>query len=324
MAALAPACSVETMTEEEALGEIEQGACNAQEGANVVMAELAVQVAKELGTLNPKTDLVVNYAAEAGKDTIPDPSRGGYGSTAFYWWQPYHRLELTAAGKAKCSGGNCEGVQLLLDLQSDQMNDVVKFPNVSGQNSLNTGGLRSKLVSNYEAQTQCQNYPELCAAPGHKLALVSSGPGICALNFKFKATYWNQPGKTNGSNLTSSDAAKLKTQLIWAGEAGGQYGGTLNEFIAFSSFGNEVTIDPPVFAELPPLPDYSPAALNDAEIEYPDKPNGGAPGLASGQPRDITGADCTYSPQPTWKKMKRYNTDPASAYYNFFVCRPPA
>jgi hypothetical protein len=135
---------------------------------------------------------------------------------------------LTAAGKARCADGKCWNTQAILDLQKAPPNKV-KFGNVV----LNANNLVSTLTARWNEQKNCElrggTGATNCTAEQHKLTFKSSAPGACDTVFTFDAK------NTSGGNLVNP--AQLKNKLMFVG-------GTANPYLAFSSTGTTVSIDP--------------------------------------------------------------------------------
>jgi hypothetical protein len=200
---LAAGCAVATPSEEE-IGSAEEAVCYNREGVNAVMAGLAVAMGKELRRFKPVTDLQVH----------PD----GY-------------LQLTAAGKARCSDGVCKNTQAMLDMQKWEAQNQIVFP---GGMKLDVGVLRSRLLSNYQAQVTCNSRPDNhrgddCPVEAHDLKFSGTSTGTCGLDFKFHAY-------KAGTTIKLDYPAQLKNQLIFAGAT--------NPFVAFTVVGDDITVDP--------------------------------------------------------------------------------
>ena len=140
---------------------------------------------------------------------------------------PWH-TQLTAAGKARCSDGKCWNVQAILDLQKAPPNSV-KFGGVV----FNANNFISQLTSKWNEQKNCElrggTGAANCSAEQHKLTFKSQVAGACDTIYTYDAK------NTSGGNLASP--AQLKNKLLFVG-------GTGNPFIAFSSTGTTVSIDP--------------------------------------------------------------------------------
>lgn len=137
-------------------------------------------------------------------------------------------LILTSTGKNQCADKKCWNTQAILDLQKAPPN-TVKFGNIV----LNSNNLVSTLVARWNEQRNCESRggtgPTNCSAEQHKLTFKSQKAGACDTIFTFDA-------KTpTGGTLKAPD--QLKNKLIWVG-------GTSNPFLAFSSTGTTVSIDP--------------------------------------------------------------------------------
>jgi hypothetical protein len=136
--------------------------------------------------------------------------------------------ELTATGRARCADGKCWNTQAILDLQKAGTAKVM----LSGV-QLNANNLVSTLTARWNEQKNCElrggTGATNCTAEQHKLTFKSQQAGSCDTIFTFDA-------KTpTGGTLTAP--AQLKNKLIFVG-------GTSNPFLAFSSTGTTVSIDP--------------------------------------------------------------------------------
>jgi len=207
IAALAAGCNEAPMSSDELdeeLGQTEQAMCANGDGVNSAMAALAVAAAKELGRWNPTVDFAAGTAATSWRTT------------------------LTATGKARCPGGNCWNTQAILDLQKAAPN-AVKFGGVV----LNANNLVSTLTARWNEQKNCElrggTGASNCSAEQHKLTFKGSAKGACDTLFTFAAT------NTSGGALLAP--AQLKNKLIFVG-------GSSNPYLAFSSTGTTVSIDP--------------------------------------------------------------------------------
>jgi hypothetical protein len=197
------------------LGELDQSlvSCNNVDGANAVMAALAVSAAQELKRWQPSKDFVV-FTTSGKSESSPGMQQA---------------IKLSPTGKSQCSDGKCWNTQALLDLQYEQANGKIKFP---GNVTLNPGALRSRLVAKLREQQTCESRPanggNNCPVEEHKLTFQRAEKGGCDTNFFFKAT---QP---NGQALKFP--AQLKNKLQWAD--------VHNPYIGFQSSGDVVSIDP--------------------------------------------------------------------------------
>jgi hypothetical protein len=148
-------------------------------------------------------------------------------STDFYL-DSSSRLALTSTGKAQCAGGNCWNTQAILDLQKAPLNSV-KFGGVT----FNADNFRSRLYSEFNEQKICESRAGApgsnCPAEDHKLTFKTAVKGACDTLFTFTAT------TPAGGNL--AQPSLLKNKLIYVGYPE-------NEYLAFSSTGTTVTIDP--------------------------------------------------------------------------------
>ena len=140
---------------------------------------------------------------------------------------PWH-TQLTATGKARCPDGKCWNTQAILDLQKAGPN-AVKLSGVV----LNANNFVSTLTARWNEQRNCEQRGGTgatnCSAEQHKLTFKSQQAGSCDTIFTFEA-------KTPTGGALKSPA-QLKNKLIFVG-------GTANPFLAFSSTGTTVSIDP--------------------------------------------------------------------------------
>lgn len=140
---------------------------------------------------------------------------------------PWH-LQLTATGKSRCPGGNCWNTQAILDLQKAPFN-TVRF----GGTLLNSNNLVSTLTARWNEQRNCESRggtgDQNCTAEQHKLTFKSAQAGACDTIFTFNAT--------NASGGLLKAPHQLKNKLMYAGYPS-------NPFLAFSSTGTTVSIDP--------------------------------------------------------------------------------
>lgn len=137
------------------------------------------------------------------------------------------QLALTSTGMARCSDGRCWNTQAMLDLQRAPLGSV-KFGNVS----FNADNFKSRLVAEFNEQKTCEarvGGGDACPAEEHQLTFQSQQAGACDTLFTFAAT------AATGGALKSP--AQLKNKLIFAGYPE-------NPYLAFSSTGSTVTIDP--------------------------------------------------------------------------------
>jgi hypothetical protein len=135
---------------------------------------------------------------------------------------------LTATGKARCADGKCWNTQSILDLQKAGTNPV-RFGGVL----FNANNFVSTLTARWNEQKNCElrggTGASNCSAEQHKLTFKSQAPGACDTVFTFDAK------NLSGGNLVNP--AQLKNKLIFVG-------GTSNPYLAFSSTGTTVSIDP--------------------------------------------------------------------------------
>jgi hypothetical protein len=207
---LASACTVDAPVEE-GLGSGEEAACANPQGTNATIASLAVAIGQELGRWQVTTDFKwVNL----------------------YPWYPV--MTLSSAGLAQCSanGSSCSMVKALLSWQDPKFNGKIKFADGT---VLSPDTYQARLYSGYQEQVVCESRPpnntnpNNCPAEAHKLTLQGTSPGVCEIDYTFKAT------KTTGAPLTAP--AQLINKLLWARK---EY----NPYIAFQSTASTVTIDP--------------------------------------------------------------------------------
>jgi hypothetical protein len=139
-----------------------------------------------------------------------------------------NRLALTSTGKARCSDGRCWNTQAILDLQRAPFGSV-KFGSVT----FNADNFRSRLVSEFNEQKICEartgSGDANCPAEEHLLTFKSQQPGACDTLFTFAAT--------SPTGVALKSPAQLKNKLIFVGYPE-------NPYLAFSSTGSTVTIDP--------------------------------------------------------------------------------
>jgi hypothetical protein len=139
-----------------------------------------------------------------------------------------YRLALTSTGKAQCSDGRCWNTQAILDLQRAPFG-TVKFGGVT----FNADNFKSRLVSEFNEQKICESRSGTgdasCSAEEHRLVFNSQQVGACDTIFTFSATT-----PTGGALRTP---AQLKNKLVFVGYPE-------NPFLAFSSTGSSVSIDP--------------------------------------------------------------------------------
>jgi len=135
---------------------------------------------------------------------------------------------LTATGKARCSDGKCWNTQAILDLQKSVPN-TIKFGSVV----FNANNFVSTLTARWNEQYNCElrggTGASNCTAEQHLLTFKSSAAGACDTVFTFDAK------NTSGGNLLHPDQLKNKLMFV---------GGSSNPYLAFSSTGTTVSIDP--------------------------------------------------------------------------------
>jgi hypothetical protein len=188
--------------------------CMTNSGVNPAKAAIAVAMAMELGRWNPLADLRI----------------GGSG-----------RVELNLSnsfvtGKCGWDGNGCRNTKALLN-QADQT-----FQQFFDQNVFNITTYREELKASMDRQQQrindlTRNQPWNLPVD-HVLTLVSGPTNIgvvqngvsasCGPHYIFKAT------KTNGANLTSTEANNLRHALCFHGEGNC---GNDNPFIGFTTSG---------------------------------------------------------------------------------------
>jgi hypothetical protein len=134
---------------------------------------------------------------------------------------------LTSTGKARCSDGKCCNTQAILDLQKSAPN-TIKFGSVV----FNANNFVSTLTARWNEQKNCElrvgSGSSNCTAEQHVLTFKSSKAGACDTIFTFDAK------STSGGNLAHPD--QLENKLF--------VGGSSNPYLAFSSTGTTVSIDP--------------------------------------------------------------------------------
>ncbi|HEU4578085.1 MAG TPA: hypothetical protein VFS67_07515 [Polyangiaceae bacterium] len=226
-AAAAVGCTDAPMTSEEMTGlessepgaSLPDSADQPEEMADLGSGEFA-QCANGDGVPSAMAALAAATAKELGRwnptvDFAP-------GTAASNWY-----TTLTSTGKARCSDGKCWNTQAILDLQKSANN--VKLSGVV----LNANNFVSQLTSNWNNQKNCElrggTGDTNCSAEQHKLVFNSQKAGACDTVFTYTAT------STTGGNLAAPN--QLKNKLLF-------YGGTSNPYLAFSSTGTTVSIDP--------------------------------------------------------------------------------
>lgn len=215
--------SEDELVEEMSLGHSEQSLmnCSNPDGTNSVMAALAVAAARELKRWAPSKDFMV-FGERGGTSGTSGKSESSPG--------PQQAIKLTAEGKRRCADGKCAEVQALLDMQYDQANGKIKFPN---NVTLSPAALRSRLVAKLREQITCEQNPKNgnngnCPVEEHVLTFQKAVAGGCDTNYHFKAT------APNGSALKYPK--QLANKLIWVDR--------YNPYIGFQSVGDQVIIDP--------------------------------------------------------------------------------
>jgi hypothetical protein len=221
LVALASACNADVGDAQEELGTSEEAvtACTNDQATFAVMASMAAAAAKDMKRWLPGRDLQWNSST----------------------W----KLELSQYGRARCpvvgydSAGapikECKAFNCWLSLQ----NDTAQGMQFGGQ-ALDVGVLRNRMYSYWQRQTTCLSRPDNgfgddCPAERHDLVMSGTVPSnTCAggVDIWYHAYY----GDTT-MNLSATDAAQLKNQLLWAG-------GTDNPFLAFDSSAGNVKLDP--------------------------------------------------------------------------------
>jgi hypothetical protein len=150
-------------------------------------------------------------------------------------WQPTAdftvingKVALTSTGKSQCSDGRCWNTQAVLDLQNAPLNSV-RFGNVI----FNADNFKSRLVAELNEQKICESRPGTqpgnCPAEAHRLTFKSQQAGACDTIFTF--------GATSPTGAPLSNPSLLRNKLIYVGYPE-------NPYLAFSSTGSTVSIDP--------------------------------------------------------------------------------
>lgn len=135
--------------------------CNENSGINPMKAALAVAMSREIGRIDPLTDL-----------TISDKT-----------------IVLTSAGKNQCQArgeGNCPNVQAILDMQKDEVNKYVD------QNIFNATTFRSDLRASFDRQQNHEhnlkmNAPDRLPQPHSLKHAGISDLGACGVHYDFDA-----------------------------------------------------------------------------------------------------------------------------------------
>ena len=183
-----------------------------------------------MSTSVPLPDVLLNaqrIVIKVGSALVVDKPSGGANGE---WMAGLARdiAALTATGKARCADKKCWQTQAILDLQKAPPNSV-KFGNIV----LNSNNLISTLTARWNEQKNCElrggTGDTNCTAEQHQLTFKSSAPGACDTIFTFDAK------STTGGTL--KNANQLKNKLMFVGYPS-------NPYLAFSSTGTTVSIDP--------------------------------------------------------------------------------
>ncbi|MGC4090454.1 MAG: hypothetical protein QM756_21775 [Polyangiaceae bacterium] len=172
--------------------------CPSNSGLLPTKAALAIAMAKELGRWDALNDLTVDAN---------------------------YQIALSSTGLARCSNG-CANVKAILGQQDPAV------ANFHPPQSFSPDMLRSDLYAAFDRQRNMlidlQNNNKAALPPAHKLTLVGGptnlGVGACGPHYVFQADH------TDGTPLTSTEAANLSKQLCYFG-----YGCGGNEYLAFTA-----------------------------------------------------------------------------------------
>jgi hypothetical protein len=232
---LASACSVEMDAPVEELGTEEEAAqvCSNNEATNSIIAAMATVMAREEGRWQPKTDLVMDATSN--------------------WY-----LALTQTARDRCNARkaagvagattNCKDLTNLLALQWGSAG--MQF---GGAQITNDGMLQQRIWSYFDNQKNCfndpnpdQNQPNQCPAESHELTMyrTSMTGNTCAggLDYWYKAKY-AAGHPLAGQPLSAADAAQVRNNLKWAGEAGAS-GNSYLQFELDPNVLGDIKIDP--------------------------------------------------------------------------------
>jgi hypothetical protein len=203
------------------LGSLEQGlhSCATPDGANAVMAALAVAAAQDLGRWRAGLDFeVYNNAIRLTSGTGSDGK---------------------PRGKSRCSGGVCSKIEPLLAMQQDSArNQVYIQAESSGTKVLvDPPALRSRTVAKLQEQMnkdRDMKDGDTYQAPKTPHALTGAGTANlqgCGPHFKFNVAF----------NATTTTPKPLPAQLKWSLSFADQQNG----WVDFRDLGNNVVaIDP--------------------------------------------------------------------------------
>jgi len=158
--------------------------CSSNSGVNPTRAALAVAMANELGRWQPETDLV----------------KGA-------------KVELSAAGSARCTNG-CANTKALLAQQDSAIMNMIP------QSLFNPTVYMEDLKASFDRQkSKIENLQRNSPGqlpPAHKLTLVGGpvnlGNGACGPHYIYSVT------DPNGVNLTSTQASNLANALCFYGQ----------------------------------------------------------------------------------------------------------
>jgi hypothetical protein len=207
------ACTAGMATSEEIAKEdpsaVGEALCYNQAGMNAVTASIAVATAVELRRWNAPVD--------------------------FQWNNSTNRLDISAAGKARCWDGKCRNVQALLDLQKPEAYHAFAFP---GGELFDHGYLVGRLKDAFSRQQRCNAWQgeyttNGCWVENHDIWLDHRAKGTCAMDNYF---WVNKVGTT----LPLDHIDRMNYQLYFAGYPE-------NEFLNFRTTGTaQMVIDPTV------------------------------------------------------------------------------
>jgi len=188
--------------------------CSNPDGANSVMAALAVAVAQQLGRWNTTKDF--DGSGSMVRLTSGSDANG-------------------PIGKSRCADGTCAWVQALLDMQQDVAAGKVYIQGTgSTKVLLDPPSLRTRLVAKWNEQKVCDQAARNgsstdCTTEQNRLTFLSAAAGGCDMNFTFAAK--------NSSGGSLQYINQLKNELKFADSA--------NPYINFTNLGNgNISIDP--------------------------------------------------------------------------------
>jgi hypothetical protein len=222
-AALSAGCAVD-VADEAALGGAEEALCPNPEGTNLMLATLAVAIAKDMNRWN----LVGDFEKYRGYNN-----------------QEMIRIK-SASRTLLCGASTCANVDAILALQDSRNDQKIVF---SDGTKLSSWTFAARLVAGWDRQKTCEDRkkngdPNSCSSELHYLTYTDTYPGTCdggqIMMTKFAATKGNSNGTNAGGALQYP--AQLQNKLIWA-ENGNL---NTNPYLQFNVLpgGLDIEIDP--------------------------------------------------------------------------------